>query len=102
MGEVFPIDCAPHQSRYRAIVDPIDGTRGLMYDKRSAWVLTGVAENRLADTNLTDIFVAVQTEIPTTKQFRADVLWAIEGKGAGAVGYDVIRDREVPVRLQPR
>ena len=28
------------------IVDPIDGTRGLMYQKRSAWVLTGVAPNR--------------------------------------------------------
>jgi hypothetical protein len=25
------------------IVDPIDGTRGLMYGKRSAWLLTGVA-----------------------------------------------------------
>tara|TARA_B100000700_G_C14515199_1_gene610495 strand:+ start:66 stop:524 length:459 start_codon:yes stop_codon:yes gene_type:complete len=69
VGEVFPGDCAPYQAGYRAIVDPIDGTRGLMYDKRSAWVLTGVAENRMADTNLTDIFVAVQTEIPTTKQF---------------------------------
>ena len=28
------------------IVDPIDGTRGLMYQKRSAWILTGVAPNR--------------------------------------------------------
>src|SRR5262245_7387824 len=29
--------------RYRVIVDPIDGTRGLMYDKRSAWFLAAVA-----------------------------------------------------------
>ena len=26
---------------FRVIVDPIDGTRGLMYDKRSAWILAG-------------------------------------------------------------
>ena len=26
---------------YRIIFDPIDGTRGLMYQKRSAWILTG-------------------------------------------------------------
>ena len=31
---------------WRIIIDPIDGTRGLMYQKRSAWVLTGVAPNR--------------------------------------------------------
>ncbi|MDP6929832.1 MAG: inositol monophosphatase, partial [Planctomycetota bacterium] len=28
---------------FRLIVDPIDGTRGLMYDKRSAWCLAGTA-----------------------------------------------------------
>ena len=31
---------------WRIIVDPIDGTRGLMEQKRRAWVLTGVAPNR--------------------------------------------------------
>src|SRR5262249_12087820 len=29
--------------RFRLLVDPIDGTRGLMFDKRSAWCLMGVA-----------------------------------------------------------
>jgi fructose-1,6-bisphosphatase/inositol monophosphatase family enzyme len=29
-------------AKYRVIVDPIDGTRGLMYDKRSAWFLAAV------------------------------------------------------------
>ena len=35
---------APDDERadWVVIVDPIDGTRGLMYQKRSAWVLTGV------------------------------------------------------------
>ena len=28
----------PAACRYRIIVDPIDGTRGIMYQKRSAWI----------------------------------------------------------------
>ncbi len=40
-GEVFPDGTDPDAAAYRVIVDPIDGTRALMYDKRSAWVLTG-------------------------------------------------------------
>src|SRR5262245_45414592 len=46
---------------WRVIVDPIDGTRGLMYQKRSAWVLTGVAPNRGQQTGLHDVELAVQT-----------------------------------------
>jgi fructose-1,6-bisphosphatase/inositol monophosphatase family enzyme len=66
---------------WRFIVDPIDGTRGLMYQKRSAWVLTGVAPNRGAETRLGDVVLAAQTEIPTLKQHLCDELWAIRGKG---------------------
>jgi fructose-1,6-bisphosphatase/inositol monophosphatase family enzyme len=100
-GEVFPVGTSADEARYRAIVDPIDGTRGLMYDKRSAWVLTGVAENHGESTDLTDIYAAVQTEIPTTKQYRADVLSAVRGQGASCFGYDVIREEEVQIRLRP-
>ena len=66
---------------WRIIVDPIDGTRGLMYQKRSAWILTGVAPNRGPETNLQDIELAVQTEIPLVKQHLADTAWAICGEG---------------------
>ena len=100
-GTVYP-DGLPHEeATYRIIVDPIDGTRGLMYDKRSAWVLAGVARNRGEATSLGDIFLAVQTEIPTTKQFRCDVAWAIRGTGAGAEGYDRLAGTSMPVRLRP-
>ena len=37
------------------IVDPIDGTRGLMYQKRPGWILTGVAPYRGDATSLADI-----------------------------------------------
>ena len=100
-GVTFPASVDPKEARYRVIVDPIDGTRGLMYDKRSAWVLTGVADNRGPATNLTDIVVAVQTEIPVTKQYRSDVLWAIQGGGAFAVGHDVLSGEDIPITLQP-
>ncbi len=66
----------------RVIVDPIDGTRGLMYQKRSAWILTGVAPNRGPATTLADIELAVQTEIPLVKQHLCDSLWAAAGEGA--------------------
>ena len=62
--------------------DPIDGTRGIMYDKRSAWFLAGVAENRGEATRLSDIFVAAQVEVPTSKQGAADILWGVKGEGA--------------------
>jgi hypothetical protein len=63
------------------IVDPIDGTRGLMYQKRPAWILTGVAANRGPQTNLADIELAVMTEIPLVKQHLCDSFWAIAGQG---------------------
>jgi fructose-1,6-bisphosphatase/inositol monophosphatase family enzyme len=51
----LPRGTSDKDAAWRVIVDPIDGTRGLMYQKRSAWVLTGVAPNRGAETNLQDI-----------------------------------------------
>jgi fructose-1,6-bisphosphatase/inositol monophosphatase family enzyme len=69
---------------WRIIVDPIDGTRGLMYQKRGAWILTGVAPNRGISTSVKDIVLAVQTEIPLVKQHLCDQLWAIRGEGAKA------------------
>ncbi|MBI3946051.1 MAG: inositol monophosphatase [Armatimonadetes bacterium] len=87
---VFPRGARPAEARFCLIVDPIDGTRGLMYDKRSAWVLSGVAPNHGAATAIPDIAVAVQTEIPTTRQHLADVLWAVRGQGAHAERHNLV------------
>jgi fructose-1,6-bisphosphatase/inositol monophosphatase family enzyme len=51
----FPSGVEEQDARFRIIVDPIDGTRGLMYQKRSGWILTGVAPNKGANTSLRDI-----------------------------------------------
>lgn len=67
---------------WRFIVDPIDGTRGLMYQKRSAWVLGAIAPNRGPATRSSDILLAAQTEIPLQKQHLSDELWAVRGQGA--------------------
>lgn len=84
-GEVvIPAGADPGAVRWVIVVDPIDGTRGLMYQKRSAWILTGVAPGP-APRTLADIELAVQTEIPLVKQHLCDELWAERGQGASAV-----------------
>ena len=98
---VLPVGATESDAVWRVIVDPIDGTRGLMYQKRSAWVLTGVAPNRGAETNLQDIELAVQTEIPLVKQHLSDVLWAIRGKGAKVERFNRLTRERKPLALRP-
>lgn len=71
------------------IVDPIDGTRGLMFDKRSAFCLMAIAKERGPETSLADIEIAVMTELPTTRQATSDVLWAVRGHGAHGERFDL-------------
>src|SRR5207253_7653569 len=56
---------------WTVIVDPIDGTRGLMYDKRPAWCLAAAAPRGGA---LRGVVAAAMTELPTVKQSDADQL----------------------------
>lgn len=98
---VLPSGASENDAVWRIIVDPIDGTRGLMYQKRSAWVLTGVAPNRGPETNLQDIELAVQTEIPLVKQHLSDVLWASRGKGAKAERFNRLNGESKPLALRP-
>jgi hypothetical protein len=44
----FPRDASDEELRFLCIIDPIDGTRSLMHDKRSAWVLSALAPWRSA------------------------------------------------------
>ena len=86
---------------WRIIVDPIDGTRGLMYQKRSGWILTGVAPNRGPNTGLNDIELALQTEIPLAKQHLADVLWAFRGEGFHAERFNRLTGESTALELHP-
>ena len=100
-GLILPGGARQDDCRWRLLVDPIDGTRGLMYQKRSAWILTGVAPNRGGATRLQDIALAVQTEIPLLKQHLADQLWAFRGRGATARRWNRLSDTHEPLTLRP-
>jgi fructose-1,6-bisphosphatase/inositol monophosphatase family enzyme len=100
-GLVLPEGGRPEDCRWRLIVDPIDGTRGIMYQKRSAWILTGVAPNRGPSTRLRDIVLAVQTEIPLVKQHLGDQLWAMRGEGVTARRHDRTTGASRPLALHP-
>ena len=106
---VLPEGTRPDGVEIVVLVDPIDGTRGLMYQKRSAWVLTGVAPfrpeghaggNRRA-ARLADIALAVQTEIPLVKQHLCDVLWAVAGGGAHAERLNRLTGERRPLPFAP-
>src|SRR5882757_4976638 len=100
-GKVFPHGSSPDDAKIRVIVDPIDGTRGIMYDKRPAWALAGVASNRGVNTYLHEIEVAVMTELPTSKMGYGDVLWAIRGHGAHGRRDDLKTGQHTPLKLSP-
>ena len=98
---VLPRGARERDCRWRLLVDPIDGTRGLMYQKRSAWILTGIAPNRGADTRLRDIVLAVQTEIPLVKQHLSDQLWAVRGRGMEARRLNRLSGKWEGLTLRP-
>jgi fructose-1,6-bisphosphatase/inositol monophosphatase family enzyme len=83
------------------IVDPIDGTRGLLYQKRPAWILTGVAPYRGDATSLSDIELALQTEIPLVKQHLTDSVWAVRGREAGGERLNRLTGDRRPLATHP-
>lgn len=87
----FPRGTPVARTHWKCILDPIDGTRGVMYDKRPAFILAGVAPQRGARTQLDDLVVAAMTELPTSKQDRADQMSAIRGRGVMAETHDLAR-----------
>ena len=93
----FPCGTRPENTRWKCLLDPIDGTRGIMYDKRSAWALSGIAPQRGEATRLSDIFVAAMTELPTTKQWRADQASGTRGGGIVAEGCNVLDGSTSPL-----
>lgn len=77
----FPLGTPVKQTEWKMILDPIDGTRGLMHDKRSGWSLAGLAPQRGKRNHLDDIVVAAMTELPISRQWRADQFSVVRGTG---------------------
>jgi fructose-1,6-bisphosphatase/inositol monophosphatase family enzyme len=98
---VFPDGATVADAEFLMIVDPIDGTRNIMYNKRSAWALTGIAPNRGPKTTLADIECAVMTEIPTTRHLYSDQLWAAKGEGAFREAQNLVTGERKDLPLRP-
>ena len=97
----LPRGASEDDATWRIIVDPIDGTRGLMYQKRSAWILTGIAPNKGPATSLSDIEFAIQTEIPLLKQHLSDSAWATKGEGVVAERFNRLTGESESISLKP-
>jgi fructose-1,6-bisphosphatase/inositol monophosphatase family enzyme len=96
--QILPFGATPE---IVVIVDPIDGTRGFMYQKRPAWILTGVAPFRADDTRLSHIEIAVQTEIPLLKQHLSDSLWMAGDGRAGGERLNRLSGERQPLSTRP-
>lgn len=97
----FPRGTPVAQTVCKCILDPIDGTRNLMYDKRSAWALAALAPQRGAKNTLADITVAAMTELSTSKMWRSDQLSAVRGQGVTARAFDLRTRRWSALRVRP-
>lgn len=87
--------------KFRLLVDPIDGTRGLMYDKRSAWFLAAIACDQGEGTTLADTIAATMVELPTSKQCWADTLIAVAGKPPVGRRLRIGTEQSLDLRLGP-
>ncbi len=97
----FPRGTPVKATLFKCILDPIDGTRNIMYDKRSAWILGALAPQRGAKNTLADMTVAAMTEIPTSKQWRSDQLSAVRGRGVKAESVDVFSGKREKLPVNP-
>ena len=85
------------------LIDPIDGTRGLMYDKRSAWMLAGAAEGSPQTSHtptLSDLRAGAMVEIPTRRQQISDGIcgWVLED---GSYFSEAVRSHGMQDPVEP-
>ena len=98
----FPRQTPVGKTRLKLIVDPIDGTRSLMYDKRPGWALAALAPQLGQATHLSHLRVAVMTELPVLKQWASDQVSAVRGGGLVAERVNIQRTQErQPLTLRP-
>lgn len=98
----FPLGTPVKKTAWKMILDPIDGTRGLMHDKRSGWSLAGLAPQRGKRNHLGDIVVAAMTELPVSRQWRADQFSVVKGTGkVVGLAHDVRAGTHMKLRATP-
>lgn len=98
-GWIFPESVK--EPRWKLIMDPIDGTRNLMFDKRAGWVLSGIAPNFGPATCLADLQIGAMTELPPSASWRSVQVSCIAGEIPTAIQRDVRTGTESAFQLQP-
>lgn len=82
----------------RIALDPIDGTRNLMADLRSAWTVVSFAPPGPGEPRLDELSLGIVSEIPDTRAARFRVLSSAEPSGARIAlreldGASLVRER---------
>lgn len=98
---VFPMGMRMEDAKFRIIIDPIDGTRGLMYNKRPAFFLAAAAPNRGHNTSLADIEAVLMMELPIVKNAYADSFSALKGGGVKGWRTNLFTGNEEPLDYNP-
>ena len=103
-AHTFPRGTPASRTEFVCIIDPVDGTRNLMVDKRPGWMLSALAPRHAGGTRLQHIVVAAMTELPTSKQWASDQVSGVRGCGAAgmvAERVDVRTRRRTPLTIRP-
>ncbi len=94
---IGPEDAPP---RWAVLIDPIDGTRNVMYDKRSAWFIAAAAPMAAGrEPRLGDAIASVMVELPTAKMAWSDLFSTTAAGPVRARRRHLVRDEEL--RLDP-
>ncbi|MEM1452240.1 MAG: inositol monophosphatase family protein [Planctomycetota bacterium] len=101
-GGVHELDGFDHAGA-RIVLDPIDGTRNVMHDLRSAWVVASLARPGAGVPRYADLVLGLVSEIPDTRSEIVRELSAVRGSGASAriahaTTGEVLRD-DAPLRV---
>jgi fructose-1,6-bisphosphatase/inositol monophosphatase family enzyme len=104
-GQTGIVDFPPNSTpEYILIIDPIDGTRNIMYDLRSAWFIAAlipVIPNTSVNPTLAGAIVSVAVELPPSKQDWADTYYAIRGLGHSGTSTHLPTGKSRPLSLRP-
>ena len=98
-GFAEPLPVGDGTGPWRFLCDPLDGTRPLLADKRSAWVLVGAGRGA---TTLEQLELSVVVEVPTRRAALARTAWADCDGRLVADDEDLRTGERTPVRLRPR
>ncbi len=86
---------------YSLLIDPIDGTRNLMYDKRSAWFLATIAPNQGEPALISHSMASVMIELPVSKQLLADMFVFAKGHALSAVREHTVSGETSQIIVRP-